>query len=331
RLSGVVPNLTFEADPKNPQIIHAIDSRLLGSPSYGLDQVLQDFDFKGGQDKLLSEISGRGIPLAFATSASKGDPLWDPGVLTLLQIKVHGTDTVRSLLSNFLPLRMYARVLWAATTERRAGAVTIVNFRGWHSNVPTRVPVSWQLYWLGEEHNVFFTIEESWIPGEAWNAFEFQYISREGTAASLEDELQRLSNIVPNFTYQADLANPRIIHIKDARLAQIPNYSPDQTVHGIELTGTPLDLTNTIARRGIGISFPTAVLCASVCRLPDQFTVLHVKAGPSTVRFLLTNFLPLETYSRVLWTTQTERRDGAVTQVDFHGRRLDKKTNPPAP
>jgi len=68
RLSGVVPNLTFEADPKNPQIIHAIDMRLAGWPSYGLDQVLQDIDFTGALYKLLQELTRRGIPLAFAAT-----------------------------------------------------------------------------------------------------------------------------------------------------------------------------------------------------------------------------------------------------------------------
>jgi len=318
RLAAIVPNLTFQANPNNPRVIHAVDQRLAGVQGYSMDQVLPDVRFTGMLTGLLAEIAARGIRIAPTRAAAPGDPLV-AGFDGTTSVQTNPAPmTVRSILSDFLPLTVYGRVLWTATTERRAGAVTAVNFRGLHSQEQTSFPLLAHLYWLGQEHDAFFTIEESWIKDEAMNSFVSHSIPLDSTQADLKDEMRRLGSIVPNFQFQIDAKNPHIVHIKDARLAAKEPYSLDQTVQNIEKVGTLPDLIAAIARRGVAVTFET-VSVSPGGHLPDFVTVVHVKAEKATVRSLLTDFLPLANYKRILWTATTERRPSALTVVDFYG------------
>ena len=324
RLHNIVPNLTFQVDGRNSRIIHIIDMRLAGMESYSIDQEIHDIKITGMLAELLAEIAHRGIRIAPATAISAGDPL-SRGFDRTTSVRISaGPMTVRSILSDFLPFTAYSRVLWTATTERRPGAITSVNFRGLRSDEQTSVPLLSHLYWLGQEHNSFFTIEESWIDGETMNSFVSHQIPRGSTRAALEDELQRISSLVPNFNFQVDGKNPQIIHIADTRLKTVQSYSVDQVVHNIDVTGKLTDLVIEIARRRVMIALQTSRVTGDPTTNGLDFTTdVHAKADQATVRSLLSDFLPLANYRRLLWTAITERRPGAVTMVSFGGKRID--------
>jgi len=318
RLAEIVPNLSFQFDERNPKIIHAIDLRLAGTPGYAMEHRFDEFNFQGGADDLLNEIKRRGIPMGSATDPERGDPFSrEPFPRAGFMIDEHTSRSVRSILSHIWGLANYSRVLWTARTERREGAVTAIHFRGAREFEWRSVPLEWHLFWLAREYDVFFTIEQSWTTGEVNNAYTSHQIPRELTRASLLDELQRISSLLPGFQYEIDDKNPRIIHIWDARLREFRSYGLDRTVRNFAMTGKLPDLMAEIARRGIPVAFQTSDVCVSVCWGNDFITVVHVKADQLKVRSLLTDFLPLSNYSRILWRAETERREGAITEVKF--------------
>jgi hypothetical protein len=329
RLAGVVPNITFQIDPKNPQIFHVVDERLASVQVYGMDQVLPDFRFTGMLTGLLAEIASRGIRVISAPSRSPGDPLSDGSDRSTSIQTSPASMTVRSILSDFLPLAAYSHVLWTATTQRRPGAVTAISFRGPRSQELSALPLQNHLFWLANEHDAFFTIEESWTKGEYRNSFASNAVSLDSTRADLKDELQRLSEIVPNFQFQIDLKNPHIVHVRDARLIDSQPSSLDRTIPHINLTVSLAGLVAEVAHNGVAVAIERSGLTGG--HLPDTITIVQVKANDATARSVLTDFLPLANYNRVLWTATTERRSGAVTVVDFYGQTMSRKATAKVP
>jgi hypothetical protein len=130
RLSALVPHLVFRSDPDNPRIIHAVDARLDDLHSYSLVQVIPSIDYTGKGNDVVGELAKRGIRVAPQTGFAIGDPLaMRIDATTTFHMKGERM-TVRSALSNCVPLSAYSRVMWIATTERRAGSITQVNLRG---------------------------------------------------------------------------------------------------------------------------------------------------------------------------------------------------------
>src|SRR5262245_52409137 len=76
------------------------------------------------------------------------------------------------------------------------------------------------LFRLGEKYDCFFTIEEAWEEGEPANSLEAKWVQRLPKKQNLQQELEQLRQVVPNFTYEIDRTNPRIVHLIDSRLVQ---------------------------------------------------------------------------------------------------------------
>jgi hypothetical protein len=130
KLAALVPHLVFQSDADNPRIIHVIDERVWDLASYSMSQVIPSIDYTGKGNDMVNELAKRGIRVAPQTGFVIGDPLaMRIDVTTTFHMKGERM-TVRSALSNCVPLSAYSRVMWIATTERRAGSVTQINLRG---------------------------------------------------------------------------------------------------------------------------------------------------------------------------------------------------------
>ena len=182
-------------------------------------------------------------------------------------------------------------------------------------------PVLAYLAQLGDRFDCYFTIEESWSGSEIMNSLASHLVSPSKAGPDdLNQRLLELSASVPSFTFKIDENNGRIVHVIDSRLQRLSPYSMDRVVSRLEFDGGVDDLVRAIARNGVAISPQTGFGVGDpVVERRDWTTVVHINAEGLTVRALLSDFIPLKNYERVMWVATTERRKGAITQVNFKG------------
>ena len=90
--------------------------------------MVPSIEFNGAIGDLIAELRQRGIPISLQTVFAIGRPLaFDSD--TRVMVKASGLP-VRRILSDYIPLKGYSRVLWIAATPLRAGAETAVTFKG---------------------------------------------------------------------------------------------------------------------------------------------------------------------------------------------------------
>ena len=169
---------------------------------------------------------------------------------------------------------------------------------------------------LGKDYDCFFTIEGAWKDKEPMNAMESRWVQRLSRGNNLPQELEHLRKTVPNFTYEIDKANPRIVHIIDARLAQQRGYGLEGVINSIDFTGTVFDLVNAIGAQGIPVSSRGLTFTHEQ---PDYRTVVHVNGKALKVRDALSNFISLEGHGRILWIARTKVEEGEVSYIHFYG------------
>ncbi len=146
---------------------------------------------------------------------------------------------------------------------------------------------------LGEEYDVYFTLETAWGDGESTNWMENQKVEDKLMLSSAMEELERLRQTVPHFTYTVDPNNPKIIHIIDARLAQQKGYGLENTLDSIDYKGTLGGMITSLNSHGVTVS--TVSLTAIGDKRPrDNSTIVHVKGQNINVRRAITDFIPLE-------------------------------------
>ena len=114
--------------PDCPAVVHIISNEARSIPDYWLDS-RRDLSFGGSPDGLLRKILPLGQRVTqesvFVTNAM---PCED--VRTEVSLVAKGL-AVRSILTDFMPLSRYSRLLWSATTEQRAGTQRVaVSFEG---------------------------------------------------------------------------------------------------------------------------------------------------------------------------------------------------------
>src|SRR5262249_19610396 len=119
------------------------------------------------------------------------------------------------------------------------------------------LPLIGILFGLGRDYNSFFTIEEGALDGEPSNKLESEWTRRTLGKSNLFQELEQLRQNVPDFSYEFDSTNPRIVHIIDARLKRQKGYGLEQTIKTIDFTGTVNELLSEIGKHGIPVSART--------------------------------------------------------------------------
>ncbi len=177
------------------------------------------------------------------------------------------------------------------------------------------LPMRHYLADLGKTYDSFFTIEEGWTEDNPADRITSHWLQRPSQAKSLKDELEHIRQIVPNFTYEIDKTNPRLIHILDARLAQQKGYGLARVIKSIDFQGKLSDLPSELKKQGIPVSSPWA----TDTRSPgDDLTVVQIKAEGLSVRDALSNFIPLEgRLNRILWIAATKLGQREVSNVHF--------------
>ena len=176
------------------------------------------------------------------------------------------------------------------------------------------VPLSQLWVELGKNYDRFFTLEEAWKDGEPWSKLESQRVQRSTEKKTLEQELEQLRQTVPDFNYEINNADSRIVHIIDARLARQKEYGLERVINSIDFTGKVNELSTAIANQGIPVSPPQLM---STHEQADYSTVVRVKGEGLKVRNALSNFIPLEGRGRILWIARTKLGQGEVSYIYY--------------
>ena len=126
-LSQAVPDFTYEVDSINSNIVHIIDGRLARHESYALDEITS-LTFDGSVERLVGALHANGIPVSAGGAFDSHEFMFiDRG--SQVRVRANGL-AVRSILSDFLPLKGRGRMLWRAETELGSDKTCYVRFRG---------------------------------------------------------------------------------------------------------------------------------------------------------------------------------------------------------
>ncbi|MBV9926618.1 MAG: hypothetical protein JOZ96_16485 [Acidobacteria bacterium] len=181
------------------------------------------------------------------------------------------------------------------------------------------IPLEMYLSQLGDTCGCYFTLEEASEVGGAANQLAAYMVAGRTPGASLEQTLEELSRTVPNFTYSISGDKPRIVHVVDARLKRLSGYAMERVVTSIDYKGDVGGLVARINQQGIPISSPTVVFTDEL-KLRDLYSKGHVKAESLKVREVLSSFVPLTGYRKVIWSSRTNLGgEDQTTYVRFHG------------
>jgi hypothetical protein len=182
-----------------------------------------------------------------------------------------------------------------------------------HSDKESK-PLAWVLAGLCRDYDCFLTIEGGWQEGESGNKFEVERASRILEKVGLVAELEQLRQTVPNFSYEFDPENPRVVHFIDTRLKEQEGYGLQGTIKSLDFTGTLDDLLNAIGKQGI----PVSPQLGRYTHEPwDSSTVVNVKGEGLSVRNALSNFVKLDGRDRILWVARTKLEPKAVSYVYY--------------
>lgn len=169
------------------------------------------------------------------------------------------------------------------------------------------ITLSDMLTGYAEAYKCFFTLEEGWAEGEAMNKLSATLIHRAKTTEiiykDLQESLEELRQSVPNFSYQINRDNPRIIHIIDSRLLDQQHYGLEKTIDQINIDDTVEALIIEIGKNNIAVA-PTHASFASEYK--DLCSKIRVNGQGLAVRDVLSNFINLEKRNAILWIARTK-------------------------
>ncbi|MGI8979505.1 MAG: hypothetical protein ACR2FY_09790 [Pirellulaceae bacterium] len=168
---------------------------------------------------------------------------------------------------------------------------------------------------LGEQFNCWFTIERRGNPTERTLAsmrvnVGTQAKSRESLVDALKSELNDALIFV-------DALHPQVVHIVDNSLEKVGTYSMVQKTT-VKFEGVLADLPVKIGESIKGID--TRRGGSNTDAYNDHVTKVRIEAKAKSVREILTDAVPIEKYSRVLWVAETfQEGEQTKTWIQFTG------------
>jgi hypothetical protein len=165
---------------------------------------------------------------------------------------------------------------------------------------------------LGRKHGVTFTVEEAIAEDHAGGHIREARLKNFAAGEVLTMALNKLSNEVPDFTWQRDSQNGEIIHIIDQRLLDRKNYALDDMITDLKYSGNVSGLVDAIAAKGVSVS-PRGQVSSSDLLLTDFGSPVKVDIRNIEVRAALTEFVPLAGRAPILWWAETRLSGSDLT------------------
>ena len=208
---------------------------------------------------------------------------------------------------------------------------------------PTSLPAEWGLVYkpqsaqfqdrlveLGMRFDCYFTCEEfvetlgaaSWFETLLPSTFE---------PTTRAEMMEGLGAVLPGYMVTADQDSPAVIRIRDGRLTGRADYGLDQTIKA-SFSGSPVDLLQWLENRQLRVASPNFGIISSIGRVNDGTSPLAMRNYDGSIRRMLTAYLPLSNYQRVLWIARSSSETGKLeTLVRFGGQRFGKWFRPKTP
>jgi hypothetical protein len=170
----------------------------------------------------------------------------------------------------------------------------------------------------------YFTIEQ--MPGEENNSIEGREVQAGSEPSSIEKMVEQLSAQLKGFHVYRSKENPVVVHIIDERLEKEKEYSLPKCV-AVKFRGTPEKLVEKLQRMFLGDLRPKmGGAFSGFIRITDIITEIHCSTRGASARRVLTDWLPLSQYNRILWIAKTRLINGKLdTEVDHLGQHGDWK------
>jgi hypothetical protein len=181
------------------------------------------------------------------------------------------------------------------------------------------VPLYDYLYRMGVEFDCYFTIEEMPLKFDNW--IESHHMQVGSEPSSIENLVKDLSIQLKGVHVYRSRENPAVVHIVDERLEKEKDYSLSKCV-AVKFRGSPEKLVVKLQQTSLDNIRPKMqVAFSGGVRFTDQITEIHCSTRGALARRVLTDWLPLSQYSRILWISVTRRIDGKLdTDVDHLGQ-----------
>jgi hypothetical protein len=171
----------------------------------------------------------------------------------------------------------------------------------------------------GVKYDCYFTIEQ--MPLDVGNWIESSQVSQDVMAGSLDQMILSLKRLFEGrVIIRRSIENPAIVEIVDARLEKAKKYGLEERVD-LHYAGGIQGLDDELARKGASFrgrrhrQIPNEMI-------DDMTTQVTIRAKNLPVRRLLTDYVPLSQYGRILWVANTRIVSGeAKTTIRFNGPR----------
>jgi hypothetical protein len=170
----------------------------------------------------------------------------------------------------------------------------------------------------GIQLDCYFTIEEMTLEDD--NGITEHDVQVGKDPSSIEKMIEQLSAQLKGVHVYRSKENPAVVHIIDERLEKKKAYSLPKCV-AIKFSGSPDELVEKLQQTSLENLHPKrgGTFSGGIWG-NDISTEIHCSTRGASARRVLTDWLPLSHYSRILWIAETRRIDGKLdTDVNHNG------------
>jgi hypothetical protein len=190
---------------------------------------------------------------------------------------------------------------------------------------PESVFIDEALRRIGARSDVYFTIELD-KRKEVISPFETTYVDDPIQLKSVDDIIHLIKDDFPRADVVRDKKNPKILHIIEGSLTRLPGYAPD-AIEDIRYSGSPTGLAQKLAS-----VTNNAVECLGAL-VPngdgdDRMSKISVDVKNCPIRDILSDSLPFQNYSRILWHIQYTEVENREVALVFFGGPIPSKPTP---
>ena len=172
---------------------------------------------------------------------------------------------------------------------------------------------------LGIRFDCYFTCEELFEKFGQASRIWYAHLAKGFQPTSREEMIAGLAQSLPGFMVVADKTSPAVIRIRDARLLNRADYGIDRT-RKITFSGPPTELLDWLDKNQADVALSRGGAFRE--RVFDGRSPLRIRSHDGSIRRLLTAYLPLSDYNRVLWVADSSVENGKLkTEVSFRGMR----------
>ncbi len=168
----------------------------------------------------------------------------------------------------------------------------------------------------GEKFGCYFTIEDDTRDGNDTYLGDIKVIAKDAT--TIDSLVDSLKKEVPSAVFQQSLNNPKVIHVIAASLTQDKGYVMNEKA-SLSYSGVLGNLPQELNKHTSSHIGPRPFFYEGEAS-DDLITFVTIKAKDVSVRDLLTDYIPLANYKRVIWVSVTHHNAGKLdTWIQYYG------------